>query len=236
MLALVSAKKGVAGRKPATYLEVARLAKVSPATVTRIAAGSAGVSKEVSLRVRRAAAKLGTDLDRKKRTRIVAFLLSNRDVLHPFQGHILLGAEAYCAADGWEMLFLSFRYPLFGDYAEIQLPQIVGRRDLLRGIILGGTNSASLLRTLKKQGMPFAVLGNNVVGDWEPADCDVVSSDDVNGAYETHLRPDRPGSPAYLVRRRSSASLVPSLRRGVWARDGRRGASAARQGNPYRRP
>jgi DNA-binding LacI/PurR family transcriptional regulator len=184
MLALVSAKKGVAGRKPATYLEVARLAKVSPATVTRIAAGSAGVSKEVSLRVRRAAAKLGTDLDRKKRTRIVAFLLSNRDVLHPFQGHILLGAEAYCAADGWEMLFLSFRYPLFGDYAEIQLPEIVGRRDLLRGIILGGTNSASLLRTLRKQGMPFAVLGNNVVGEWEPADCDVVSSDDVNGAYE----------------------------------------------------
>jgi DNA-binding LacI/PurR family transcriptional regulator len=184
ILALVPVKKRVAGRKSATYLEVARLAKVSASTVTRTAAGGAGVSKEVSLRVRRAAAKLGTDLNKKNRTRIIAFLLSNRDVLHPFQGHILLGAEAYCAANGWEMLFLPFRYPLFGNYAEIQLPQIVSRRDLLRGIILGGTNSASLLRTLKKRGMPFAVLGNNVVGDWQPADCDVVSSDDVNGAYE----------------------------------------------------
>ena len=184
ILGPVSARKREGGRKPATYLEVARLAKVSAATVTRMAAGGAGVSKEVSLRVRRAAEKLGTDLEKKKRTRIIAFLLSNRDVLHPFQGHILLGAEAYCAANGWEMLFQSFRYPLFGSYPEIHLPQIVSRRDLLRGIILGGTNSASLLRALKKRGMPFAVLGNNVVGDWQPADCDVVSSDDVNGAYE----------------------------------------------------
>jgi DNA-binding LacI/PurR family transcriptional regulator len=142
------------------------------------------VSREVHARVQRAAARLGTSLERKKRTRIIAFLLSNRDVLHPYQAHILLGAEAYCAANGWEMLFLSFGYPLFGTYREIQLPQILEQRDLLRGIILGGTNSANLLRTLKKRGIPFAVLGNNVVGDWEPAECDVVSSDDINGAYD----------------------------------------------------
>ena len=180
----MTGKKEPSERKPATYLEVARLANVSPATVTRIAAGSAGVSKEISLRVRRAAAQLGTDLDKKQRTRIIAFLLSNRDVLHPFQGHILLGAEAYCASNGWEMLFLPFRYPLFGTYKEIHLPQVLDQRDLLRGIVLGGTNSANLLRTLKKRCIPFAVLGNNVVGDWQPADCDVVSSDDINGAYE----------------------------------------------------
>jgi len=42
----------------------------------------------------------------------------------------------------------------------------------------------SRLRTLEKCSIPFAVLGNNMVGNWQPADCDVVSSDDVNGAYE----------------------------------------------------
>jgi DNA-binding LacI/PurR family transcriptional regulator len=180
----MTARRKPSKGKRGTYLEVARLAQVSPATVTRIAAGSAGVSREVHARVRRAAARLGTTLERKQRTRIVAFLLSNRDVLHPYQAHVLLGAEAYCAANGWEMLFLSFRYPLFGTYKEIHLPQILEQRDLLRGIILGGTNSANLLRTLKKRGIPFAVLGNNVVGDWQPAECDVVSSDDVNGAYD----------------------------------------------------
>ncbi len=178
------ARKKPSKQKPATYLEVARLAKVSAATVTRIASGSAGVSKEVHARVRRAAAQLGTSLDKKNRTRIIAFLLSNRDVLHPYQAHILLGAEAYCASNGWEMLFLSFQYPLFGSYGEIQLPQILSQRDLLRGIILGGTNSSRLLETLQKRGIPFAVLGNNVIGNWQPADCDVVSSDDVTGAYD----------------------------------------------------
>jgi DNA-binding LacI/PurR family transcriptional regulator len=171
-------------RKPATYLEVSRLAGVSPATVTRIAAGGAGVSKEVHARVRRAAAKLGANLEKRKRARIIAVLLSNRDVLHPFQAHVLLGAESYCASKGWEMLFLSFRYPLSGTYQEIQLPQILSRRDLLCGIILGGTNSVDLLRTLKKRGIPFAVLGNNVLGEWDPSDFDVVSSDDVTGAYD----------------------------------------------------
>lgn len=171
-------------KKQTTYLEVARLAKVSPATVTRVVSGRTVVSPEIVARVRRAAKTLGVDLQRKKGSSIVAFFLSNRDVLHPFQARILLGAETYCASQGWEMLFLSFRYPLVGAYGEIHLPQILNQSDLLRGIILSGTNTAALLHTLKKRGIVFAVSGNNVVGDWQPAEWDVVSSDDVAGAYE----------------------------------------------------
>jgi DNA-binding LacI/PurR family transcriptional regulator len=32
--------------------------------------------------------------------------------------------------------------------------------------------------------IPFAVLGNNVIGEWEPGEYDVVWFDDVQGAYE----------------------------------------------------
>jgi LacI family transcriptional regulator len=170
-------------RKP-TYLEVARLAKVSPSTVTRVVCGSPGVSKEMQARVRRAAQALGVDVERKKRARIISFLLSNRDVLHPFQARILVGAEAYCASQGWEMLFFGFRYPLGAGHKEIHLPQILARRDTVRGVILGGTNSAELLLSLKERDIPFAVLGNNVVGDWQPGEYNVVSSDDVSGSLE----------------------------------------------------
>lgn len=172
-----------AGGKPATFLEVAKLAKVSPPTVTRVLAGAGGVSKQLQARVLRAAEALGVG-PKKNRSRIVAFFLANRAVLHPFQTRILLGAEAYCASQGWEMLFLSVRYPLGAAPHEVHLPQIAARRDVLRGVILGGTNSAGLLRALEKKGIPFAVLGNNVVGEWQPTAYDIVSSDDVTGSYE----------------------------------------------------
>jgi DNA-binding LacI/PurR family transcriptional regulator len=171
------------GAKPPSFLAVAQKAKVSPATVTRVLSGAGGVSKPLQERVLRAAEALGVG-PRKNRSRMVAFFLSNRDVLHPFQARILLGAEAYCASQGWEMLFLSVRYSLGAAPNEIHLPEIAGRRDLLRGVILGGTNSAGLLAALEKKGIPFAVSGNNVVGEWQTKAYDVVSSDDVAGSYE----------------------------------------------------
>lgn len=165
-----------------TFMQVACVAQVSPATVSRVMAGAAGVSKDVADRVRQAAQALGVDIE-KKRTKIIAFSLSNRDVLHAFQARILCGAEAYCAQQGWEMLYLTFRYPLEAA-CSIHIPQILTRRDIVRGVILGGTNSANLLHSLRKLDIPFAVLGNNVFGEWNKEDFDVVSSDDTNGAFE----------------------------------------------------
>jgi len=104
--------------------------------------------------------------------------------MHSFQARTLLGAEAYCASQGWEMLFLSLHYPLGAACNEIHLPQIAGRRDVMRGVILGGTNSVSLLHALEKKRIPFSVSGNNVIGEWDAAAYDGVSSDDVNGAHK----------------------------------------------------
>lgn len=171
------------GKNP-TYLDVARAANVSPATVTRVLTGVAGVSKDMAARVRRAAESLNVDLEQGNRSRILAFILSNRELLHPFQARVLLGAESYCASQGWELLFLSFRYPLSSAHRDIHLPHILNQRQLLRGVILGGTNSAGFLSHLATDGMPFSVLGNNVVGDWRPEEYSVVSSDDTTGACE----------------------------------------------------
>jgi DNA-binding LacI/PurR family transcriptional regulator len=41
-----------------------------------------------------------------------------------------------------------------------------------------------MLNALREREIPFAVLGNNVIGDWNPSDFDAVYSDDVRGAHD----------------------------------------------------
>jgi LacI family transcriptional regulator len=173
-------------KKKLSFKELAKQANVSTATVSRVARGQATVDAAIRERVRRAAQELGVDLERQRhqKTAIIAFILSNRDVLHSFQARILLGAESYCSSQNRELLFMSFRYSPAILPDELHLPQILSQRSLVRAVILGGTNSPNLLKTLQEQEIPFSVLGNNVAGEWNPAEHDVVYSDDVQGAYD----------------------------------------------------
>lgn len=172
-------------KKPTLHM-VAKLAKVSPATVTRVAAGNTAVDAEIRERVHLAAARLGMNLDERRhsKSRILGFLLANRDVLHSFQARVLLGAERYCAMHQWELLFMSFHYSPTMAASSLHLPQLLSDRTSARAVIVGGTNSANLLEALASRGIPFAVLGNNVVGSWQPEKCDVVYSDDISGARD----------------------------------------------------
>lgn len=172
--------------KKLTLHELARIAKVSPATVSRVVAGNPSVDPAIRQQVLKAAEKLGLDLDerRKGKSRIIAFLLANRDVLHNFQARVLLGAETYCSQQNWELLFMSFRYSPEVPPEALHLPQLLSSQTNARAVILGGSNSPNLFRALTARGIPFAVLGNNVIGDWKPEQCDVAYSDDISGAYE----------------------------------------------------
>jgi DNA-binding LacI/PurR family transcriptional regulator len=175
-------------KRPNLY-DVAREARVSPATVSRVVAGNPTVDPAIRAQVRKAAEKLGVDLDerRKGKSRIIAFILANRDVLHAFQARVLLGAEAYCSQHNWELLFLSFRYTPEVPSNALHLPQILSDRTNARAVILGGQNYPNLIHALQARGLPFSVLGNNVVGEWKSAECDVAYSDDINGTHEaTH--------------------------------------------------
>jgi DNA-binding LacI/PurR family transcriptional regulator len=149
-------------------------------------AGNASVDPAIRKRVWRAAAQLGINLEerRKDRSKIIAFLLGNRDVLHSFQGHVLFGAEKYCSERKWELLFMAFRYGASVPHGSLHLPQLLEDRTNARAAILGGANTPNLIEALRGRAMPFAVLGNNVIGAWQPEACDVVYSDDVGGAQD----------------------------------------------------
>ena len=172
--------------KKKSFKDLAKLADVSPATVSRVAKGQLNVDPAIRARVRKAAETLGIDLDQKRneRSNIVGFMLSNRDLLHNFQARILFGSESYCASQDRELLFMSFRYSPNTPYKELHLPKILNQPGIVRAMILGGTNSSNMLNALREREIPFAVLGNNVVGDWNPGEFDAVYSDDVQGAFD----------------------------------------------------
>lgn len=164
--------------------EIAAEANVSVATVSRVLNGNNRVDPAIREVVLDAAAKLNVDLSQRNKTKALAFLLSNRAMLHAFHSRILLGAEAYCAANGWDMVFLSFNYSPHVPWKELHLPKVVQRHDVVRAVVLAGTNSENLLELLDHKGIAYSVLGNNVVGEPHSMKGDTVYSDDIQGGQE----------------------------------------------------
>lgn len=165
--------------------EIASAAHVSVATVSRVLNGNNRVDPAIQKAVLDTAAELDVDLSKRNKAKALAFLLNNRAMLHAFHSRVLIGAEAYCAAHGWDMVFLSFNYSPNVHWKEIHLPKVVQRRDVVRAVILAGTNSTNLIEMLDHKGVPSVVLGNNVLG--EPQDfknSDVIFSDDIGGGQD----------------------------------------------------
>lgn len=170
-----------------TFQAIAKAAGVSPATVSRIVGRTTKVGPEVEKRVREAAEKLGVSLEKRNGAKLIAFLLGNRSLVHPFHSQVLLAAEEYCARKGYHLLFFPFHYEAGVDWRELYVPKLLERGDLVDGFIVSGVNSDNLLRRLRDSGLPFSVYGDLVQGAWVPETYDVVWVDDVSGAYDlTH--------------------------------------------------
>ena len=99
-----SSKKSKVGLR-----EIASAANVSVATASRVLSGNTRVDRDIQKKVLEQAKKLGIDPAQRNKTKTLAFLLSNRAMLHAFHSRILSGAEAHCTANGWDMVFLSFQ-------------------------------------------------------------------------------------------------------------------------------
>lgn len=164
--------------------EIAESAGVSVATVSRVFNGNSRVDPAIQRRVLDTAASFDIDLSQRNKTKALAFLLCNRTMLHAFHSRILIGAEEACAAHGWDMVFLSFNYPPHVSWKELHLPKVVQRHDVVRAVILAGTNSPNLIQLLEHKGITFVVLGNNVINRPKDFKHDVVFSDDVQGGYD----------------------------------------------------
>lgn len=164
--------------------EIATEANVSMATVSRVLNGNSRVSPEIQKLVLEAAAKLDFDPSQRNKSKALAFVLSNRAMLHPFHSRILIGAETYCAQHGWDIVFLLYNYSANVPWKELHLPKVVQRQDVVRGVILAGNTSSNLLELLDHKGIAQVVLGNNIIGDPKHLKTDIIYSDDRQGAYD----------------------------------------------------
>jgi DNA-binding LacI/PurR family transcriptional regulator len=164
--------------------EIASAAGVSISTVSRILNGNNRVDPDLRQVVLNAVAKLDIDLSVRDKTKAFVFLLSNRGMYDAFHSRILLGAEAACVAHGWDILFLSYNYSPKTPWKELHLPKLVQRHDVVRGVILTGTNFENLIELLCNKGITSVILGNNISGNTKSLRTDVVSSDEVQGASD----------------------------------------------------
>jgi DNA-binding LacI/PurR family transcriptional regulator len=164
--------------------EIASAAQVSISTVSRVLNGSHTVDAGIRKTVLAAAADLDVDFSQRNKTKALAILLSNRVKHHAFHSSVILGAEAICASHNWELIFQSLNYSANVPGKDLHLPNVVQRRDIVRGVILAGTNSANLLELLTSKGVPFVVFGNNLMEDVEHSNYDVVFSDDIQGGLD----------------------------------------------------
>jgi DNA-binding LacI/PurR family transcriptional regulator len=172
-------------KRKAGLREIASAANVSIATASRVLSGNNKVDPAIRKAVWTEAEKLGIDPSQRNKNKTLAFLLSNRAMLHAFHSRILSGAEAHCTANGWDMIYLSYNYPAHIPWTDLHLPKVVQRYDLIRAVILAGTNSTNLLKLLGHKKIPFVVLGNNVISDQQDLkSLDAVFVDDIQGGLD----------------------------------------------------
>jgi len=172
------------GRNRIGLRDVAASAGVSLATVSRVMNGNNRVDAEIQKKVFDAAAKLEVDFSQRNKTKALAFLFCNRTMLHAFHSRVLIGAEESCGEHGWDLIFLSFNYSQHVPWKELHVPNVMQRRDVVRAVILAGTNSVNLIELLEHKGITFVALGNNFVNQSQALNHDVVFSDDIQGAYD----------------------------------------------------
>jgi DNA-binding LacI/PurR family transcriptional regulator len=97
---------------------------------------------------------------------------------------VLLGAEGYLTRQDWALHFMSFRSDLNAPLDSVRLPEALTQSNRPAGVILSGTHSANIFAALSENKIPFSLVGNNVVGEWQPEQYDCVFTDDVRGSAE----------------------------------------------------
>src|SRR5947199_2206319 len=175
---------GTSLRESRKFADVARLAKVSLNTVSRAAQGNSKLAPSVQASVFAVARDLGVNLARRATNRTITLVLGNRETVNEFQSKILLGAEGYCTRHDWALQFISFRSDLNAPLSSLSLPEILTSSSRPSGVILTGTHSANILAALSEKKIPFSLLGNKVVGVWQPEHYDCVFTDDVRGSAD----------------------------------------------------
>jgi DNA-binding LacI/PurR family transcriptional regulator len=175
---------------PVTIREVARRARVSVGTVSRVMNNLPDVNPELRARVQEVLEELNYRPNARARSfarnssPTLSFILSNRDFLHPFHSHVLQGVEEYCEEAGYFVIYTRFRYLPAVSASDLRLPPVLQSHGIADCVILAGANYDNFTRSLEKRVIPYVLLANNFVTEHCREPYDQVRFDDFTGAVE----------------------------------------------------
>lgn len=164
-----------------TIKDVARLAGVSPMTVSRVLNSSGYASQEARARVERAVAELGFVPNvlarqlRLKRTRTLALVIS--DITNPFFTTIARGVEDVAAAHDFAVMFCNTDE---SEAEEIAYLRMLIQRQIDGVLLVPASDSGKSLRLLRAHRVPVVVLDRRV----SAPRVDQVRSDSEAGAHQ----------------------------------------------------
>ena len=171
----------------ATIREVAALAKVSVATVSRVLNQSGYADSETRARVLKAAAELNYSPNvnwsrlKSQSSQTILFLLGNRQVINTFHMRLLVACEKTLQSRGYDIVFCRYEYAARLRANELPLPRMLDQSGAIDGVLLAGVHHPNLLEILDKRRIPYALLGNNFDG---PTTHNSVCYDDRGGIEE----------------------------------------------------
>lgn len=170
-----------------TIKDVARRARVGVSTVSRVLNDHPDVSPETREKVLQVARKLGYRPHSGARQLVrdtpetICFVISNREVLNPFHSRILVGVENYARGVSHSVIFIRFDYPPDTPPEELALPRVIWERGAVDGVVIAGTNYQNFVKAVKNLGLPFVLLGNNLIGRMSVEDMDTIWFDNKEG-------------------------------------------------------
>jgi LacI family transcriptional regulator, galactose operon repressor len=142
----------------ATISDVAALARVSVATVSRALNGKQSVDPQLVVRVRQAAAELGYHPNglarslRKRRTAVLALIIS--DVENPFFTSIARGVEDVALTAGYSVVLCNSDENLDKEARYLD----VAVEERMAGVVLSPTAAATSVEALRRRGTPVVAV------------------------------------------------------------------------------
>jgi LacI family transcriptional regulator len=174
-------KPGAERTSNATIGDVARLAGVSPATVSRVFNATSSVSPDKEARVRRAVAELAYEpfgparALRRQQVRVWAIIIA--DVENPFFTSVVRGIEDVAYAHGYRLVLCNSDE----DLAKEALYIDIAIRERMAGVVIAvASTSESHVDRLTREGIPVVAIDRR----FDEGGVDTVVVDNVSGGRD----------------------------------------------------
>lgn len=153
-----------------TIRDVAALAQVSVATVSRVLNDNGYADPDTRARVLAAAAQLdyqrNINWSRLKRqsSRTILFVLGNRRQFNTMHMRLLEACERTLGSRGYDLIFTRHDYASAARGPDLPLPRLLEQAGAVDGVLLAGVHHLNLVQALEKRRLPYALLGNDLEG------------------------------------------------------------------------